>query len=216
ESRGSDRDRTLGNAGFTPDPSRRGKGGSKGRLELGAGKTELGREPVRLLHLPQHLRLADDEAVECAGHREEMAQRRSALVAIERACHGLRGGGAAPDEKRGKRGSRPRRIAGGGEELDPVAGGDERRFAQARAAEILERRGKIRLNEREAVAQLLRSGAVVDTEDEQRARRSGFADAGHRTASGKERGDPRARPAAPRSARPCRDRAKSRRCAPAH
>ncbi len=174
--RGGDRHRPLGDARLAPHAPRRGGGGGESRLELGTDKAELGGEPMRRLHLSQHLRLADDEAVERARHGEEMPQRRRAVMAVER---GRGVAAAAARQQRRERGAGARGIAGGGDELDAVAGGDEHHVAEAGPAQLLERSGEIGLDQREAVAQSLRCGLVVGADDEQLDTRPGLAGAGH-------------------------------------
>ena len=93
ERRGGERQRPLGDARLAPHPARAGEGARRSAPSSAGADQARAPPPTRCaaLHLAQHMRLADDEAVERARHGEEMAQRRRALVAIERRASTLLG-----------------------------------------------------------------------------------------------------------------------------
>ena len=70
-----DRDRALTDRRFRPDPLGRRIGGLEPPVEQGTDHVVFGGAAVAFLDLAQHLRLADDQAVEGGGYGEQLPQR---------------------------------------------------------------------------------------------------------------------------------------------
>ena len=107
-----------------------GEGGGEDALERRSDQAKLGSGAVRrACTWPEHLGLADHEAVERACHGEQVTQRRRAVVAIERGCDADRRDGRCA---RATSGARCASKAGSeAQKLDPVAGRDQHGFVCA-------------------------------------------------------------------------------------
>ncbi len=158
ERRRRDRLRPLGDRRLAPHPPRAGEGGDEHALERRADEPHVARHAMGGAELPQHMRLADDGAVERARDGEKMTQRRLALEALQRGGDGL---GAQRGARRDRRRENFRGARIVGDELHAVAGRDQHRLAEPGLAQRLERAVEIVLDHRETLPQLGRRRAMM-------------------------------------------------------
>ena len=103
------------------------------RLSTGPDRLRIGGGRVRVLHLPENLRFADDERVEAARNPEQMPRRVEAVDVVDvrrevRCLHPVELG-----EERDEVGARRRRVVAGDVELGAIAGREDDRFARGPA-----------------------------------------------------------------------------------
>jgi hypothetical protein len=83
----ADRDRTRSEAGLRPHALAGGERRVEQPVQQRAGGMDFSRSGVRVLHLPENLRLADDEGVEAGGNAEEVARRVEVQALVEVRLH---------------------------------------------------------------------------------------------------------------------------------
>ena len=163
---GGDGDRSLADGGLAAHPLGGTVGGLDQRLQPAAGHPGIGGHAVTGLDLAQHLRLADDQAVEGGGDPEHLAHRvgvgkRVGLTGERGILHA----GVLGDGGDGVGGGRFRVVVHA-LHLDAVAGRKHQRMADAGQPEPAEHRRNLALLQEQLVAEPERARTVAEADHE--------------------------------------------------
>ena len=168
ERRVADRHRALGQLGLAPHALAGGERGVEQAVEERAGRVQIGRGRVGLLHLAEDLRLADDERIEPGGDPEQVAGGVGFAAGVDVRPQIVGRHGAGRRQEAGHRLVAVLEAVAGRVELGPVAGREQHHFAERRiAGQRRHRLAEIAGGERQPLAQVDGRGVMADAEDQE-------------------------------------------------
>ena len=160
----ADRDRARAEIGFRPYSLADGEAGVEEAVEQRPGGFSLSRRAVRLLHLSENLRLADDERVEAGGDAEQVTRGFEIGDVVHMRLDQGRIDVVERADERHQLGFRRRHVFAREIQLGAVAGREDRDFSRAPARFARRERSQRKLDaarlEIDALAQLDRRGPV--------------------------------------------------------